>query len=93
VKEFLLKMKNNEASGCDGIPAEFRNIFCIRRDGIETLKNISNKTKNEKEFPLDCKTAITYPVYKGKANREKPETTEEFRFYRYVAEYFGNPGW
>jgi hypothetical protein len=67
VKEFILKMKNNEASGCDGIPAEFRNIlvFCIRRDGIETLTNMSNKIRNGKEFPLDCKTAIIYPVYKG----------------------------
>jgi hypothetical protein len=38
-KEFILKMKNNEASGCDWIPADFRNIFCIRRDGIKTLTN------------------------------------------------------
>jgi hypothetical protein len=47
-------------------------MFCIRRDGIETLTNMFNKIKNGKEFTLDRKIAIIYPIYKGKANREKP---------------------
>jgi hypothetical protein len=72
MKEFILEMKNNQATGYDGIQVEFRKKFYIRRDGIGTLTNMFNKIKNGKEFPLDCKTAITYPVYKGKGNREKP---------------------
>lgn len=32
VKELILKMQTNEASGCGGIPTDFRNIFCIGRD-------------------------------------------------------------
>jgi hypothetical protein len=46
VKEFILEMKNNKATGYEEITAEFRKIFCIRRDGIETLTNMFNIFKN-----------------------------------------------
>jgi hypothetical protein len=72
VKRFELEMKNNKATDYDGIPVEFWEIFCIRRDGIGTLTNMFNKIENWKVFPLDCKTAIMNPIYKGKGNREKP---------------------
>jgi hypothetical protein len=49
-----------------------RYIFCGRRDGIEALTNMFNKMKNGKQFPLDWKTAVIYPTYKGKGNRQKP---------------------
>jgi hypothetical protein len=42
VKEFIRSMKNNKATGYDGIPAEFWNIFCTVRDEIEILTDIKN---------------------------------------------------
>jgi hypothetical protein len=76
VKEFILEMKNNKATGYKGIPAEFRKIFCIRRDGIKTLTNMFNKLKKKEEggeeFPMDWKTAVICQTHKGKGNREKP---------------------
>jgi hypothetical protein len=41
------------------------------RGGIEALTNI-NKMKNEEEFSLDWKTAVIYPTYKRKGNRQQP---------------------
>jgi hypothetical protein len=71
VKEFTLRMNNNKASGY-GIPAEFWKVFCNGEQGIGILTNVFNKTKNGKQFPLEWKTAIIHPIYKGKGNREKP---------------------
>jgi hypothetical protein len=31
-----------------------------------------HKIKNGKQFPLEWKTAIIHPIYKGKGNQEKP---------------------
>jgi hypothetical protein len=72
VTNFIGKVKNNKASGYDGIPAEFWKIFCTVRGGIEILTNMFNKIKNGKEFPRDWKIAIIHPIYKGKGNRDKP---------------------
>jgi hypothetical protein len=72
VKEFTLRMKNNKASGYDGIPAEFWKVFCNGEQGIGILTNMFNKIKNGKQFPLEWKTAIMHPNYKGKGYREKP---------------------
>jgi hypothetical protein len=66
VEEFMLRTKNNKATGYNGIPPEFWKIFCTVRDGIKTLTNMFNKIKNGKEFPLDWKIVIIYPIYKGK---------------------------
>lgn len=66
VKEFILKMKSNKASGYDEIPAKFWKIFCTVVDGDETLTNVINKIKNGKGFPMDWKIAIMYPIYMGK---------------------------
>jgi hypothetical protein len=65
-------MKNKEATGYDGIPAEFWKIFCMVRDGIETLTNMFKKIKNGKVFPLDWKIASIHPIYKGKGSRDNP---------------------
>jgi hypothetical protein len=72
VKEFILIMKNNNATGYGRIPAKLWKIFCTMKDEIETLTNMFNEIRNGKEFPLDWKIAIMYPIYKGKGNREKP---------------------
>jgi hypothetical protein len=45
-----LETKINKATGHDGMPAEFRKIFCTVRDGIKSLTDMFNKTKNRKEF-------------------------------------------
>jgi hypothetical protein len=49
-KEFILKIKNNKSSGYDAIPAKFWKIFCTVGDGTETLTNMFNKIKKEKDF-------------------------------------------
>jgi hypothetical protein len=82
VKELILKMKNNKATGRDGIPAEFQKIFFIRRDGIETSTNKLNKIKNGKGRPLDWKIAIICAILRGRETERNQETTEESRFYR-----------
>lgn len=66
MKEFILEVKNNKPQVMKGIPAEFLKIFCTMRDGIETLANMFKKFRNGKEFPLDWKVAVIYPIYKGK---------------------------
>jgi hypothetical protein len=50
VKEYILKIKNNKASGYDRIPAKFWKIrvFCTVTDGNETLTDMFNKIKNGK---------------------------------------------
>jgi hypothetical protein len=72
VKEFIVSMKNNSATGYGGIPADFWKIFCTAKDLITILANMFNKIKNWKEFPLAWKIVIIYPIYKRKGNREKP---------------------
>jgi hypothetical protein len=81
VKDFILSMKNNIATDYDGVPAEFWKIFCTVRDRIEILTNMFNTIKNGKEFPLDWKIAIVYPIYKGREIEKYQETTGEFHFY------------
>jgi hypothetical protein len=72
VKEFTSRMKNNKASGRDGIPAEFWKVLSNGEQGIGILTNMFNKIKNGKQFPLEWKTPIIHPIYKGRGNREKP---------------------
>jgi hypothetical protein len=39
---------------------------------------------------MDCKTAIIYMQFiREKKTEGNQETTEKFRFYRYMAKYFG----
>jgi hypothetical protein len=72
VKEFTLRMKNNKASGWDGIPAEFWKALCNGEQGIGMLTNMFNKIKNGKQFPFEWKMAIIHPIYKGRGNRGEP---------------------
>jgi hypothetical protein len=72
VKEMTLRMKNNKASGWDGIPAEFWKVLCNGEQGTGILTNMFNKIKNRKQFPLEWKTAIIHPIYKGRGDRGKP---------------------
>jgi hypothetical protein len=88
VKEFILKMKNRKAIGHDGIPAEFCKVFCIGRDGIETLTNVFNEIKNGKEFLQDWKIATICWIYNGKGNREKPENYREITLLQIYGKIF-----
>jgi hypothetical protein len=72
VKEWILRMKNNKASGWDGIPMEFWKGLCRGEQGVEILTNMFNKIKNRRQFPVDWKTAIIYPIYKGRGGRGIP---------------------
>jgi hypothetical protein len=49
----ILKMKNNKATGFDGIPAEMWKMFCTIKGGLEILVEMFNKIKRGKGFPDD----------------------------------------
>jgi hypothetical protein len=81
-------MKNNKASGWDGIPADFWKVLCNGEQGIGILTNMFNKIKNRKQFPLEWKTAITHPSYKGRGDQGKPWNYRGNYFYRHVVKCF-----
>lgn len=48
VKEVTLGMKNNKATGCDGIPTEASRILVTNDEGTEILMKLLNLIKNIK---------------------------------------------
>jgi hypothetical protein len=72
IRESTLKMKNNKATGFDGIPAEMWKMFCAMKGGIEILVEMFNKVKKGKIFPEDWKISIICPIYKGRGKRGEP---------------------
>jgi hypothetical protein len=62
MNKFILSMKNNKATGCDGIPAEARKI----------LTKLFNMISSKRDFPKECKTAQIQPICKGKGNPRQP---------------------
>jgi hypothetical protein len=94
VKDFIRSIKNNKATGYDGIPVEFWKIFCTVRDGIEILTSAFNKINNGKEFPLDWRIATIHPIYVGEIkSRETRKLEGNFAFVNMWQNIFGNPGW
>jgi hypothetical protein len=79
--KFILTIKKNIDTGYDVIPIEFWKILCTVRDGIKILTNMFNKMKNGKEFLLDWKIAIIYPICKGRETDRNEETTEGFHIF------------
>jgi hypothetical protein len=65
-------MKNNKATGFDGIPTEMWKMFCIMKGGIEILVEMFNKVKRGKGFPGDWKIAVICPIYKGRGKWGQP---------------------
>jgi hypothetical protein len=55
--------------------------------GIEILVEMLNKVRKGKGFPDDWKTAVIYPIYKGRGKRGEPVPTEGSQFYRFYARY------
>jgi hypothetical protein len=48
VKEVTLGMKNNKATGCDGIPTEASRILVTNDESTEILTELFNLIKNKK---------------------------------------------
>jgi hypothetical protein len=44
-------MKNNKATGFDGIPAEAWKVLSTKNEGIGTLTDLFNQIKNKKKCP------------------------------------------
>jgi hypothetical protein len=65
-------MKNNKATGFDGIPAKMWKMFCTIKGRLEILVEMFNKIKRGKGFPEDWKIAVICPVYKGRGKRGEP---------------------
>jgi hypothetical protein len=80
IRESILKMKNNKATGFDGILAEMWKIFCTL---IEIVVEMLNKVKKGKEVLADLKITIICPIYKGKSKGENLVIIEGLRFYRF----------
>jgi hypothetical protein len=80
-------MKNNKATGFNGILAEMWKMLCTLKEGIEILVLMFNKVKRGNVFPDDCKIAFICPIYKGRVNEESLVTIEGSHFYRFYARY------
>jgi hypothetical protein len=72
IRESTLKMKNNKATGFDGIPAEMWKMFCTMKGGTEILVEMFDKVKKGKRFPEDWKISIICQIYKGRCKRGEP---------------------
>jgi hypothetical protein len=72
-------MKNNKASGCDGLPTEVRRRLIIKDEGIQILTQLFNMIRNRRIFPKEQKIALIQPIYKGKGERN------EFENYRRIS--------
>jgi hypothetical protein len=66
VKKCIRSMKNNKATGIDGIPAEARKVLSTKNEGIGIVTDLFNQIKNKKTFPCEWKTSIICPLYEGK---------------------------
>jgi hypothetical protein len=86
IRERIPKMKNNKATGFDGIPAEMWKMFCTMKGGIEILVEMFKKVKKGKGFPGDWKIAVICLIYKG-INGDSLVTTEGSHFYPFYARY------
>jgi hypothetical protein len=70
-KSFISRMKNNKASGCDGLPTEVWQIFIIKDKGIQILMKLFNTSRNKRVFRKRMENCINKPIYKGKENRKE----------------------
>jgi hypothetical protein len=68
VRNFVLKMKNNEASGYGGLPAEVWKRLINKDEGTQILTQLLNMIRNKRVFPAEWKMALMQPVYKGKGD-------------------------
>jgi hypothetical protein len=71
ITKYILKLagiRNNKASGWDGIPVEFWKVLCNGEQGVEILTDMFNR----KQFPIEWKTTIIHPIYKGRGVWVKP---------------------
>jgi hypothetical protein len=64
-------LKNNKATGCDGIPAKVRKMLVIKDEGTDILMKLFNVIRNKREFPIAWKTALKQTIYKGKGNQRE----------------------
>jgi hypothetical protein len=67
VRHFILKMKNNKASGCDGLPTE----VLIKDEGIQISTQLFHTIRNKRAFPKEWKIALIQRSYKGKGDRKE----------------------
>jgi hypothetical protein len=65
VKNFILRMKNNKALGCGGLPSEVWWRLVIKDEGIQILMKLMNTIRYKRVFLKEYKTALIQPVYKG----------------------------
>jgi hypothetical protein len=58
VNKFILSMKNNKATGCDGIPAEAWKMLDTNAEGTEILVKLFTVIRSKREFPKAWQTAL-----------------------------------
>ncbi|XP_066947089.1 uncharacterized protein [Macrobrachium rosenbergii] len=64
VKKALKKMKNGEAIGPDGIPAEVWKS--LGEKGIDMLWDLAQKICSQEKIPKECRESFIVPIYKEK---------------------------
>jgi hypothetical protein len=87
IRESILKIKNNNSTGFDGILAEMWKMSCTMKEETEILVEMFNKVKKAKGFPDDRKLAIICPIYKGRGKREQPGNYRGISLYWFYARY------
>jgi hypothetical protein len=66
VKTFILRMKNNKASGCDGFTTEVWHRLVIKDQGIQILTTLFNMIRNKSVFPKEWKHCTYTTNLQGK---------------------------
>jgi hypothetical protein len=82
VKEVTTGMKNNKATGCDGIPTEASKMLITNREGTEMMTKLFNMIK-AKQFPREWKTALIQPIYKRREISGRLVTMKKFDYYQF----------
>jgi hypothetical protein len=71
VNKFILIMRSNEATACDGIPAEAWKTLVANAEGTEILMKLFPMIRSKRECPKEWKTASIQPFYKGKGSQRE----------------------
>jgi hypothetical protein len=80
-------MKNNKATGCDGICAEAWKMLVTNAVGTEILTKVFNMIRHKREFPKQCKTALIQPIYKVRGSHRALGNYTGFHYYQLWQKY------
>ena len=69
----IKSIKNNKATGYDGIPGEFLKALLKSSEAIAACTALFNCIMNNCKYPKDWVISIIHPIYKNKGSRDNPD--------------------